>query len=527
VFDLETRAWDEQFAELVLRAQKPAWDGTEVVFDSAHQLQRSAVIGVQRPDLEVGLAYVSLGNGPSTQPFHGWVFEIDLDKWQQDSLQAISGVLLTTPDNECSPSGSFSNAMVCGGGVWTPSGPLLVGDPASDYEIIVPTGNGRVDFSRGDYAHGLLRVRQGLAFDPACDGPCANFDPLSPDPRCLESCRDLFVPRLLPDDEPLAPENGVCDGLSFFECYGELDADLGASAPALVRFQDFQLLAQPGKDGAVYLVDLDHLGRMYDRKVAIDFCGTPADKCKAHWAGSFVTQPVVADVDGVPVVITPGFKFDETHPAGIVAYSVMLEAGEPRLQLRWQVPSFESNEAVQRFRVHPGRPALSRFGAESYVWVVEVGRAPIVGPGLLWGVRVRDGANLVREPLRSEGMRYVKPLVVDDMLYVASCSGNATVNGTIEAFRVRGGTAEVVELTDAGAATAEACEPSGTPCTSDEYCERAAGDDCARPGACRLRPSTCEPMSDRVCGCDGRVYDNACEAARAGQSVAPRLAFCP
>ena len=68
--------------------------------------------------------------------------------------------------------------------------------------------------------------------------------------------------------------------------------------------------------------------------------------------------------------------------------------------------------------------------------MVEVGRPPISGPGLLWGIRVRDGANVVREPLSSEGIRYSKPLVLGDLLYVGSCSREATVDGLIEAFRI-------------------------------------------------------------------------------------------
>jgi hypothetical protein len=437
-FDLEARTLDPELPELIVEASAPAWDGGEVELDSRFQLQRSAVIGVTPEDSERGLAYVAFGNGPSRQPFHGWVLELDLDAWQRDVADAISGVLLTTPDNECEGSGVFSDAMVCGGGVWTPAGPLLLGDPSGDYSLIVPTGNGRVDFPRDDYAHALLRVERGLELEPGCDDAlCEDFDPLEPDHACLASCENVFIPRLLEGQAPLAPDNGVCDGLSFFECYGELDADFGSGAPALVRMPDGrELLAQAAKDGALYLIDVEHLGRMHDRAQAIDFCGTADDECRAFWAGTFVTQPVVSEIDGEPLVIAAGFSFDATHPAGIVAYKVVLEEGEPRFELAWQTPDFESPEAVARFRVHPSRPALSRHKGQAYVWVVEVGRAPIAGPGLLWGVRVSDGANVVRTPLTSEGVRYSKPLVRDDVIYVGSCRGNASIDGVIEAFRV-------------------------------------------------------------------------------------------
>jgi hypothetical protein len=279
------------------------------------------------------------------------------------------------------------------------------------------------------------------------------------------------------------------------------------------------LLVQPGKDGGLYLLDAEQLGRMYDREQAIDFCGTPDDECRAFWAGSFVTQPVVTEVDGTPLVIAAGFKFDATHPAGVVAYKVVRVDGEPRLQLYWRTPSFDSELALTRFRVHPGRPVLGTVGGEELVFIAEVGRAPVTGPGLLWGIRVRDGANVVRQPLSSEGIRYSKPLLLDDMLYVASCSGDATADGVVDAFRLEAGKEDLAELDGGTRAAAAACQPGGEVCGDEAYCERGPGDECRRPGRCRPRPASCEALSEPACGCDGKTYDNACEAARAGSGV--------
>lgn len=43
-----------------------------------------------------------------------------------------------------------------------------------------------------------------------------------------------------------------------------------------------------------------------------------------------------------------------------------------------------------------------------------------------------------------------------------------------------------------------------------------------KTGLCSTKPSLCPPELDRVCGCDGLTYDNACLAAQQGVSVARR-----
>lgn len=60
---------------------------------------------------------------------------------------------------------------------------------------------------------------------------------------------------------------------------------------------------------------------------------------------------------------------------------------------------------------------------------------------------------------------------------------------------------------------------TGIQCPEGQYC-RVDDGLCTASGVCTDFPEICPAVCDPVCGCDGAVYDNACEAARAGVSVA-------
>jgi hypothetical protein len=61
--------------------------------------------------------------------------------------------------------------------------------------------------------------------------------------------------------------------------------------------------------------------------------------------------------------------------------------------------------------------------------------------------------------------------------------------------------------------------------TTAEYCD--VGSKCSTVGFCAARPQNCLAVIDRVCGCDGVTYPNACEAARRGVSVKAKGSCSP
>lgn len=435
VIDLATFTLAPDFPVATLAASEPTWDGTGTVpFVPNNALSRSRLVHAPA-GAGLGHVYVSFGNARDIQPWHGWVFELDLDAWRRGE-SATSAVLLTTPEDDCgTPGVSGDRDMICGGGVWAPAGPLFVED-AGGPALIVPTGNGALDLDTGELAHTLMRVRlPGLRFEAGCDAAaCADFDALAPSDACLGSCADLFVPRLLPGDPPLGAP--ACEGLSFFACYAALDWDLGANTPARAELAGGPVLVLPAKDGAVYLIDGEHLGTLLDRHEVIAPCGS-AGRCDADWAGSMVTQPVITeDADGTPLAIIATFLPGEGIPAGLVGLRIE-SAPSPHLVRAWEAPSFETPEALTRFRRHPSGVALAEVAGEVHALVVEQGRLGSE-PGHLHVVRVTDGELRALVDLDGPGQRYGVPLVVPRAdgarAFVASCDHGNAGPGHLEAW---------------------------------------------------------------------------------------------
>lgn len=428
VVDLEARAADASFPFVKLGATKPAADaGQSVTFRADKSLQRGKLVHVKGSDEgSLGSVIVTFGNARDLQPWHGWAFAVSLDTWKASGADAaVTNVLLVTPEHECGPENSSgSRARLCGGGLWSATGPLVIDRPEGT-EIILSPGNGKLDLSRGDYANTLLRTDADLSLDPGCnESACANFDADHPARSCIESCANVFVPRIPDGDPALSPESGICEGLGMFACWEKLDY-VGGSTPSYVESEGQRLLVYPTKDGHVYLVDAIHMGTLHQRKELVKVCGTKDDECRADWAGMIVAQPTVGQVTGKPLVVIPTFMPDKSHTAGVFGLSLEVTNGRPKLETKWVFPDPESPEAKTRFRMHSSQVTIAEVteAGAKVAFLVE----PVTGEmthGKLLALRLTDGQPLADEPMAGKGRRFIEPLVSNGVVYTVSCESD-------------------------------------------------------------------------------------------------------
>ena len=272
-----------------------------------------------------------------------------------------------------------------------------------------------------NYAQSILRLTKGLEFDPKCNSQeCAAFDPTAPSESCLESCKNIAIPRLMPDDPPLEVASGRCDGETFLECLASNDWDLGANGAVQVKLgPGSNVIVQPGKDGGLYLFDADVMGRMYDESRIVPICGTPDDPCNSWSAGMIRARPVVTRLDGQQVVIVPTFVPDSSHPAGVVARKIQITEDGPRFERFWEAPPRDTQEARASFRSYPSLPFLTRApNGEEHVWVVDT-----TSEDTLLGIRVVDGTIVVRQQLQGT-VDTVRPAGYrDGVIYLTSPAG--------------------------------------------------------------------------------------------------------
>ena len=98
----------------------------------------------------------------------------------------------------------------------------------------------------------------------------------------------------------------------------------------------------------------------------------------------------------------------------------------------------------------------------------------------------------------------------EDCPGVCGCDGDRYCNACL-ASRAR------VDVDPDGSCEGDFGCAAAAMCPGDQFCEQ---ESCDGDGLCQPRPDTCPGVVDPVCACNGMTYNNACEANRAGQTVA-------
>ena len=175
-------------------------DGVNVTFSSYYHLQRSALL------LSNGIVYIAFASFGDSRPYHGWLFGYDSHTLRQWA------VLNLTPNGDA--------AAIWEGG----------NGPASDSagNIYVVTGNGTFDADVGgqDFGDSFVKLMPGA-------GSLSVVDSFTPFNQADLNARDY---------------------------------DLGAGGPLLLPDQGGShphLMLAGGKEGTLYLVDRDNMGRFH------------------------------------------------------------------------------------------------------------------------------------------------------------------------------------------------------------------------------------------------------------------------
>jgi len=264
------------------------------VFDPLLNNQRSALL------LENGKVYVSWASHCDSGTYSGWLMAFDSNTLQLTGAWA--------PD----PSGLQ-------GGIWmSGSGPAA--DSTGD--LYVAVGNGWSDVMLGgtNYGDALVRLHPGDA---------------------AMSVSDYFMP-------------------FDYQRFMNLDLDFGSGGPVLLPAQPgamhSHLLVTSGKDGTVYLLDCDNLGKWHDgddSQIVQSF--QPTGGMGSYGTPAFWNNTVYFSFAGLPVqayVYDPASQLIQTTPASGSSMNVLWPGSSP------VVSANGSSDAVLWTMEHTGGPGI-------------------------------------------------------------------------------------------------------------------------------------------------------------------------
>jgi hypothetical protein len=315
----------------------------QVSFSQLRELPRAALLLVN------GQVYLSWGSSCDVGPYHGWVMAYDARTLKQ------TAVLNTSPDSSES-------------GIWQGDAGIAADAGGNVYAV---TGNGKFDAASGgrDYGDTVLKV----AFT---NGSLI--------------VRDYFTPS---NQEHLNAE----------------DLDLGSTGPVLLPDQSGphqHVLVVGDKDGKIYVVDRDHLGKFragnndHAVQTIVRGAGDGAFGAPAYWNGHLY---LLGSKDVLKAWAVNGGRLS---PQPVAAASTMF--------------------------TDPGAtPTVSANGSKNgIVWVVQTKTWNARGSGNPAVLRAYDAANVAHELFNSmqnasrdsagPALRFVIPTVVNGRVYIGA-----------------------------------------------------------------------------------------------------------
>lgn len=340
----------------------------------------SAVQGLQRPGLLLvgNVLYIAFASHADTDPYHGWVFA-----YNATTLEQI-GIYCTTPDGR-------------EGGIWQSNQGLVADDEGDVYFM---TGNGSFNANRDDGTgrnYGTSFVKLHLS-------------------ETGLSVADWFSP---------------CNNC----CLDRSDADLGSAGPLILP--GTRLLLGGGKQGVLYLMDKDRMGRFLGGQIG---SSCPQAECNICLDDQIRQRfrATTGAIHGSPVF------WD--GPDGPTIY--VMGSGDRVKSYRMRNGRFETTIASQSsvFSQFAGGPiSLSANGGQAgtgIVWTTtsDGNNNPINRTGTF---RAFDAADLSRELWNSrmnealDGIGLVAkfnfPTIANGKVYMASFSGQLHVYGLLPA----------------------------------------------------------------------------------------------